>query len=264
MASNDQNQQQQSAAPKLCAGACGFYGRAEWQGYCSSCFKKQTASSPALVSAAPAPAPPSLSLGAAAPAPPASSGSSSAMAIDVPAASSSSAAPVIAAPAAAGAGSASPAVSAGDATPASVASGGGGAGGEAGPAKEKEVNRSRCAACKKKVGLTGFECRCGKVFCGTHRYQDQHACTFDYKTHDRSILEKRNEKVGELWAKPRRKGRLETICLFIICSFPFLYCSGRQAGEDIRAAGRKEENQGKGGGTKPESIVIVSDSQSAS
>jgi hypothetical protein len=52
-----------------------------------------------------------------------------------------------------------------------------------------------CSACKKKVGLTGFDCRCGAVFCALHRYADQHACPFDYKTHDKSILSKNNQRV---------------------------------------------------------------------
>jgi len=61
--------------------------------------------------------------------------------------------------------------------------------------KPAAAPRNRCNACKKKVGLTGFECRCGLVFCGVHRYADQHACSFDYKAHDRTILEKNNQKV---------------------------------------------------------------------
>ena len=35
--------------------------------------------------------------------------------------------------------------------------------------------------CKKKVGLTGFTCRCGGLFCSIHRYSDKHECKFDYK-----------------------------------------------------------------------------------
>ena len=35
--------------------------------------------------------------------------------------------------------------------------------------------------CKKKVGLTGFTCRCGGLFCSIHRYSDKHQCDFDYK-----------------------------------------------------------------------------------
>lgn len=39
--------------------------------------------------------------------------------------------------------------------------------------KEKAGGAKRCGQCKKKVGLTGFDCRCGIVFCGMHRYADQ-------------------------------------------------------------------------------------------
>merc|ERR1719445_1699574 len=41
--------------------------------------------------------------------------------------------------------------------------------------------KNRCLSCKKKVGLTGFTCRCGGLFCSIHRYSDKHECTFDYK-----------------------------------------------------------------------------------
>lgn len=27
----------------------------------------------------------------------------------------------------------------------------------------------------------GFECRCGGLFCGIHRYSDKHNCSFDYR-----------------------------------------------------------------------------------
>jgi len=47
------------------------------------------------------------------------------------------------------------------------------------PAKKHKKNR--CTVCKKKLGLTGFDCRCGGQFCSIHRYSDKHNCTFDYK-----------------------------------------------------------------------------------
>jgi hypothetical protein len=34
------------------------------------------------------------------------------------------------------------------------------------PARPVQKNRTRCFTCSKKVGLTGFECRCSYVFCG--------------------------------------------------------------------------------------------------
>jgi len=57
------------------------------------------------------------------------------------------------------------------------------------------VDRSRCAECKKKVGLTGIECRCGHVYCGAHRMAEKHSCSFDFKTFGRQNIEKANEKV---------------------------------------------------------------------
>lgn len=29
--------------------------------------------------------------------------------------------------------------------------------------------------------FSGFECRCGGLFCAVHRYSDKHDCKFDYK-----------------------------------------------------------------------------------
>ena len=33
----------------------------------------------------------------------------------------------------------------------------------------KQADRKRCFNCKKKVGLLGIECKCGFVYCNTHR-----------------------------------------------------------------------------------------------
>ncbi|GJN29098.1 hypothetical protein PR202_gb17291 [Eleusine coracana subsp. coracana] len=54
---------------------------------------------------------------------------------------------------------------------------------------------NRCMACRKKVGLTGFQCRCGGTFCGSHRYADAHACGFDYKAAGREQIAKQNPVV---------------------------------------------------------------------
>lgn len=54
---------------------------------------------------------------------------------------------------------------------------------------------SRCRQCNRKVGLLGFQCRCGYSFCGEHRYADAHGCAFDYKTFEREQLKKQNNKV---------------------------------------------------------------------
>ncbi|XP_041006521.1 zinc finger A20 and AN1 domain-containing stress-associated protein 5-like [Juglans microcarpa x Juglans regia] len=55
------------------------------------------------------------------------------------------------------------------------------------------VRKKRCKNCKKKVGLTGFDCRCGDVFCDRmHRYPEEHACTVDFKAIGREVLAQQN------------------------------------------------------------------------
>ncbi|KVI09633.1 zinc finger A20 and AN1 domain-containing stress-associated protein 4-like [Cynara cardunculus var. scolymus] len=55
--------------------------------------------------------------------------------------------------------------------------------------------RNRCGSCRRRVGLTGFTCRCGTTFCGTHRYPEQHGCTFDFKTMGKEAIAKANPVV---------------------------------------------------------------------
>lgn len=74
---------------------------------------------------------------------------------------------------------------------------------EAVPAAEGEdderpvqKNTSRCFTCNKRVGLTGFKCRCNYVYCSTHRYAEKHDCSFDYKSAGRQSLAKANPVVA--------------------------------------------------------------------
>jgi hypothetical protein len=60
--------------------------------------------------------------------------------------------------------------------------------------REKEAvpttaTRNRCEACRKKVGLLGFACRCGGTYCGAH------ACKFDYMAAGREQLARQNPLV---------------------------------------------------------------------
>ncbi|KAK4743871.1 hypothetical protein SAY87_010183 [Trapa incisa] len=57
----------------------------------------------------------------------------------------------------------------------------------------REVNR--CSGCRKKVGLTGFRCRCGELFCADHRYSDRHDCSYDYKAAGREAIARENPVV---------------------------------------------------------------------
>ncbi|KAL9245691.1 hypothetical protein vseg_019314 [Gypsophila vaccaria] len=54
---------------------------------------------------------------------------------------------------------------------------------------------NRCSLCKKRVGLTGFKCRCEQTFCSVHRYSDKHNCAFDYKGSAQDAIARANPVV---------------------------------------------------------------------
>ncbi|MGD7217375.1 zinc finger A20 and AN1 domain-containing stress-associated protein, partial [Ralstonia pseudosolanacearum] len=63
-----------------------------------------------------------------------------------------------------------------------------------GEAADKQLP-NRCLTCRKRVGLTGFKCRCGGMFCPVHRYSEKHECSFDYKSTGRDAIAKANPVV---------------------------------------------------------------------
>ena len=63
------------------------------------------------------------------------------------------------------------------------------------PKRPIQKHTNRCFTCNKRVGLTGFKCRCEYVFCGSHRLPEEHHCNFDYKTAGREQLTKNNPLV---------------------------------------------------------------------
>jgi hypothetical protein len=56
----------------------------------------------------------------------------------------------------------------------------------------QQLNRSRCYKCNKKVGHLGFECKCKYIFCGNHRYHNEHNCTVDYHHSAKDHLRQNN------------------------------------------------------------------------
>lgn len=74
------------------------------------------------------------------------------------------------------------------------------------------VQPNRCVTCRKRVGLTGFKCRCGSTFCGSHRYPERHGCGFDFKTVGREEIARANpliraEKLRRIWFNLSRSMR---------------------------------------------------------
>ncbi len=61
--------------------------------------------------------------------------------------------------------------------------------------EQTRKSKKRCYSCNRRVGLTGFKCRCGDLFCAQHRYSDMHDCSFDYKTAGRLAILKANPVV---------------------------------------------------------------------
>ncbi len=141
---------------------------------CSVCYKsthmnKQGTPAPAAAVPAPSPEPSGEPEPSPSPAPAPAPAPS-------PAAASTSEASAGASPAAAAAGDV-PGDGAGDAPPA------------------KQANKNRCYSCNKRVGFTGFECRCGFTYCATHRHANKHACSFDFKAMGRDAVAKANPAV---------------------------------------------------------------------
>lgn len=71
--------------------------------------------------------------------------------------------------------------------------------------RSAQSDTSKCWECKRRIGLLGFECRCGYKFCAKHRYPEQHICGYDYKKHQREELEEKlishaieNEKISRI------------------------------------------------------------------
>ena len=58
----------------------------------------------------------------------------------------------------------------------------------------------RCEHCRKKLGISEYKCKCGKLFCITHLHAEEHNCTYDYKTEGQAQLKKQID-IGPLSTK---------------------------------------------------------------
>ena len=68
-----------------------------------------------------------------------------------------------------------------------------------------QTDMSKCWNCYKKIGLLGFDCKCGYKFCGLHRHPEQHSCSYDFKT---SKLNQLNDKLTSYALQEQKINRI--------------------------------------------------------
>lgn len=65
------------------------------------------------------------------------------------------------------------------------------------PQETKKITVCEFENCRRRLSILDreFTCRCGRYFCGSHKFFDTHKCTFDYKGDYAKKLVKNNPKI---------------------------------------------------------------------
>jgi hypothetical protein len=58
--------------------------------------------------------------------------------------------------------------------------------------KPNKKNKCWVIGCNRKLGIYGFECKCGVITCTAHRYPSEHSCSINYRKIAMDKLRKEN------------------------------------------------------------------------